>query len=130
MTLSGPKTINRDLGQRPLHRVRVFVDFWNFTLGMRDVEAAFRTDWSRLGPVLTKATAELAGESQPYLSQGLDFYGSCDPVSRPVRRLHRWATAGVARLPGAQNRTRRRHRNSNGTNPLVSGGVTVPRLAA
>ena len=35
------------------HRVRVFVDFWNYTLTMRDVDEVFRTDWSRLGPCRT-----------------------------------------------------------------------------
>ena len=39
------------------HRVRVFVDFWNYTLSMRDADEAFRTDWSRLGPVLARAAA-------------------------------------------------------------------------
>ena len=42
------------LGQR--YRARVFVDFWNYTLSMRDVDADFRTDWSRLGPVLAAAS--------------------------------------------------------------------------
>ena len=41
------------LGQR--HRVRVFVDFWNYSLSMRDVDENFRTDWSKLGPVLSNA---------------------------------------------------------------------------
>ena len=33
------------------YRVRVFVDFWNYTLSMRQVDTDFRTDWSTLGPV-------------------------------------------------------------------------------
>ena len=33
------------------YRVRVFVDFWNYTLSMRGVDEDFRTDWSSLGPV-------------------------------------------------------------------------------
>lgn len=40
------------------HRVRVFVDFWNYTLSMRDANAAFRTDWAKLGPVLARAAVE------------------------------------------------------------------------
>ena len=30
-------------------RVRVFVDFWNYTLSMRDADEPFRTDWSNSG---------------------------------------------------------------------------------
>ena len=41
------------------HRVRVFVDFWNFTLHVKDVDHAFRADWSRLGPVLSRAAAAI-----------------------------------------------------------------------
>ena len=42
--------------QASRHRVRVFVDFWNYTLSMRDADAAFRTDWAKLGPVLATRT--------------------------------------------------------------------------
>ena len=85
----------------PRHRVRVFVDFWNYTLSLRDADAAFRTDWSQLGPVLSRAAvavvdaAAAAGEYQ-----GLNFYGSYDPVSEADRRLHRWATRVVDTFPG------------------------------
>ena len=40
-------------GQR--HRARIFVDFWNDSLSMREVDKDFRTDWSTLGPVLSRA---------------------------------------------------------------------------
>ena len=47
----------------PLHNDQVstktgqlqFVDFWNYTLLMRGIEAEFRTDWSQLGPALEVA---------------------------------------------------------------------------
>ena len=41
------------------HRVRVFVDFWNYTLHMKSVDQPFRTDWSKLGPVLSRAATEV-----------------------------------------------------------------------
>ncbi len=40
---------------RPRCRVRVFVDFWNYTLSMQEVDASFRTDWARIGPVHLRA---------------------------------------------------------------------------
>ena len=39
-------------------RVRVFVDFWNYTLSMRQVDSEFRTDWSKIGPVLAEAAGQ------------------------------------------------------------------------
>ena len=32
----------------------MFVDFWNYTLSMRNADAEFRTDWAKLGPVLAR----------------------------------------------------------------------------
>ena len=85
---------------RPRHRVRVFVDFWNYTLSMRDADEAFRTDWSRLGPVLSHAAAAVVDAATTVEYQGLNFYGSYNPTSDADRRLHRWATTVVDTFPG------------------------------
>ena len=86
------------LGQR--YRARVFVDFWNYTLSMRGVDAAFRTDWSRLGPVLAAAAVACINPQAPCEYQGLNFYGSYDPASEGDRGLYRWATTKVDTFPG------------------------------
>ena len=86
--------------QTPRHRVRVFVDFWNYTLSMRDADAAFRTDWATLGPVLARAAAAVVDTATAAEYQGLNFYGSYDPDSDGDRRLHRWATTVVDTFPG------------------------------
>ena len=86
------------LGQR--HRVRVFVDFWNYSLSMRDVDENFRTDWSKLGPVLSNAAVAVINNAAVGEYQGLNFYGSYDPASEGDRKLHRWATAVVDTFPG------------------------------
>ena len=85
-------------GQR--HRVRVFVDFWNYTLSIRDVDEAFRTDWSRLGPGLSRAAAQVVDAAATGEYQRLNFYGSYDPASPSDRKLHRWATTVVDTFPG------------------------------
>ena len=85
---------------RPRHRVRVFVDFWNYTLSMRDADRAFRTDWSRLGPVLSHAAAAVVDAAATGEYQGLNFYGSYNPTSDADRGLHRWATTVVDTFPG------------------------------
>ena len=90
---------DEDLTHHQRHRVRVFVDFWNFSLSMRDVEEDFRSDWSRLGPVLSRVAAELTGAATNEY-QGLNFYGSHDPASEGDKKLHRWATTVVDTFPG------------------------------
>lgn len=82
------------------YRARVFVDFWNFTLSMRDVDANFRTDWAKLGPVLAAMAVDRIDDRIPCEYQGLNFYGSYDPASNADRNLFRWATTKVDTFPG------------------------------
>ena len=86
--------------QAPRHRVRVFVDFWNYTLSMRDADEEFRTDWEKLGPVLVHAATEVVDAAAACEYQGLNFYGSYDPASDADRRLRQWATTKVDTFPG------------------------------
>lgn len=81
-------------------RVRVFVDFWNYTLSLQSIDVDFRTDWSRLGPVLSRAAAELVAADDRGEYQGLNFYGSYDPNKEKDRKLVRWATNKVSSFPG------------------------------
>ena len=84
-------------GEDPIHplrhRVRVFVDFWNYTLSMRDVDKAFRTDWSKLGPVLSQAAAAVVDVPATGEYQGLNFYGSHDP--EPVYDILEYLASGM-----------------------------------
>ena len=87
-----------DQTHSPRYRCRVFVDFWNYTLSMRGVEEGFRTDWSRLGPVLSSAAAKVVDASAAGEYQGLNVYGSYDPERDAS--LHRWATRTLDTFPG------------------------------
>ncbi len=89
-----------DAPTTPRHRVRVFVDFWNYTLSMRQADREFLTDWSALGPVLARAAGQCIAAQSPTQYQGLNFYGSYDPNSARDRSLRRWATTVVDRFPG------------------------------
>jgi len=52
-------------GSSPRHRVRAFVDFRNYTLSMRDADAAFRTDRAKLGPALARAASAVVDAATP-----------------------------------------------------------------
>ena len=80
------------------HRVRVFVDFWNYELSMRAHDPGFKADWSRLGRVLSRAAAEVVDAASKDGYQGLNFYGSYNKSTD--RKLHRWATEVVDKFPG------------------------------
>ena len=81
-------------------RVRVFVDFWNYALSMRNVDDQFRTNWSALGPVLARAAGQRVDSDSPVEYQVLDFYGAYDQSKPEDRALHRWATNVVDRFSG------------------------------
>lgn len=81
-------------------RVRVFVDFWNYELSMKDVDAAFQTDWRSLGPVLVDEAARVVGSPGMPEFQGMNVYGSYDEKNPNDERLKRWATTVLDTFPG------------------------------
>ena len=96
---------NRESG----YRVRVFVDFWNFTLFMKDVDEGFLVDWSMLGPVLAGAAAGVINSVAAGEYQGLNCYGSYTKTDQG-RKLHGWASTTLAAFPGVRVSFVRRHR--------------------
>ena len=82
------------------HRVRVFVDFWNYTLAMRDTDAQFRTDWSAFGPQTALEAARTVDPTLNYTFQGMSVHGSYDP-SRDSKLLN-WATTVLNGFPGVR----------------------------
>ena len=76
--------------------------FWNYTLSVRDVDADFRTDWSRLGRCWRPAAVDRVNPQVPCEYQGLNFNGSYDPASEGDRRLYRWATTKGGHVSGRQ----------------------------
>lgn len=86
------------------HRVRVFVDFWNFSLHMEQyVGGRWRADWYKLGHALSRAAVEVVDPAALCEYQGLNFYGSYNPASEQDRQgVHRWATQTVDKIPGVK----------------------------
>lgn len=81
-------------------RVRVFVDFWNFTLELKARNGAFRPDWSKIGPLLTQHAAALVDASSIPVYDGLHVYGSFDPNKPQDTKLKSWFCNTLDRMPG------------------------------
>lgn len=89
-------------------RVRVFVDYWNFQLNLRDIgstttgnHSKFGIDWKKLGPWLTKKACEIAGiEPGAHSYDGMAVYSSFDPSTESGREFRKWATTWLNRQPG------------------------------
>ena len=93
-------------------RVRIFVDFWNFSLSLRDDDDTFRVDWKPIGNLFTKAAANLVDPSAHPVFEGMHVYGSVDPSKAADTKLKNWLTNRLDKMPGThvvvQERQRKR----------------------
>ena len=84
-------------------RVRVFVDFWNFDLSMRQrgfYAEGYKVDWSSLGPSLARLAGDVVDSAAPAVYRGMNVYGSYDPDSDGDAGLRRWMANTVGTFPG------------------------------
>jgi uncharacterized LabA/DUF88 family protein len=92
----------------PEIRVRIFVDFWNFTLSVKSHDGNFLIAWEKLGPHLAAETGKLIGETAKYA--GLHVYGSYDPAKPHDAKLKNWFVNKLDKMPGVSVVLRERQR--------------------
>lgn len=82
-------------------RVRIFVDYWNFSLAVGRWRNGFRLDWNSLGPWLTRKAQEKVGVPCSY--EGMEVYMSYDPAKPDADgRLKKWAKSTLDRFSGVR----------------------------
>ncbi|QOF96887.1 NYN domain-containing protein (plasmid) [Novacetimonas hansenii] len=59
-------------------RIRIFVDFWNFTLGLKAQNSAFRADWSKIGPLFAQKACDRISPGSTAIYEAMHVYGSFD----------------------------------------------------
>jgi uncharacterized LabA/DUF88 family protein len=84
----------------PLLRVRIFVDFWNFTLSMNNEKPRFQPDWTKIGRLLTAKSAEQVDPAVSHSFEAMHVYGSFDPASRADVKLRTWLEGWLDKQPG------------------------------
>ena len=84
----------------PRIRVRVFVDFWNFSLELRRQEASFLTDWTKIGPLFASESAKLIDPTVLSTFEGMHVYGSFDPSKPQDTKLRNWFANTLDKMPG------------------------------
>lgn len=72
-------------------KTRIFIDFWNFQLGINDVAPQnYRADWKKISPwLIAQATAAVG---RPLSFEGTHVYMSYSPNSRKDAPLKDFAT--------------------------------------
>ena len=107
MMTTTSSTQPQNASSRPVPRVRVFVDYWNFQLSLNERESKSRRSadyrfpirWSDLGPWLaSKACAAIGMSAHSF--DGVIIYTSYDPRSATGAKFNKWATTWLDRQPG------------------------------
>jgi len=82
----------------PPLRVRIFVDFWNFSLSLRRLDEKFMIDWTKLPSLFVNEAASLLGG--PASFEGMHVYGSYDPAKPSDAKLRNWFSNWLDKQPG------------------------------
>ena len=92
------------------YRIHVFVDFWNYTLNMRECDAVFQTDWRAFPKIITREAGKLVDPTALPVYSGMNVYGSFS--SKTEGSLKNWATNVLDTFPGVnayfKERTKKR----------------------
>lgn len=81
-------------------KVRIFVDFWNFSLSLRRVDDAFKLDWTKVAPTLMQEVASLLPSEVPVVYEAMHVYGSFDPNKPADAKFKNWFTTWLDRQAG------------------------------
>ncbi len=82
-------------------RIRIFVDFWNLQLTLRDLRGRnYKLDWAKLSPCLVTEAETLLGT--PLQFEGTHVYLSYNPNAPGDRSLLKWSTDVLDRFPGVR----------------------------
>ncbi|MND22683.1 NYN domain protein [compost metagenome] len=94
-------------------RVRIFVDFWNFSLSLRRVDENHKIDWKKVAPVLTAEAAQLVGGPSPCAYEAMHVFGSYDPAKANDVKFKNWYTNWLDKLPGVHVELLERQKKKN-----------------
>lgn len=81
-------------------RVRVFVDYQNFTLSLRRVEPGFRIDMRPLGLCLAQEALRVVDPNALAQYQGMNVYSSYDPDTQAGSNHRKWFENTLSGFPG------------------------------
>lgn len=82
-------------------RVSIFLDFWNFTLNLRDLDSSFRPDWYKIADVFVEEAQTVIGKDEKLALQDFNIFGSYsnDPGDAKLRN---WAETFLKKVKAAK----------------------------
>ena len=97
----------------PHVRVRVFVDFWNFSLSIRGIDPNFRIDWQKLGNVLASEAAKTITPDGAHSYEGNHVYASYDPNKTGDAKLKSFLSNTLDKMTGVHVAVLERQKKRN-----------------
>ena len=91
------------------NRVRVFVDYWNLALAMKDRDEQFTFDWEQLPMWLASTGTATCGRDEASY-EGAHVYASYNPLSASDSKFKNWMLGWLDRQPGVQISLKERRR--------------------
>lgn len=76
------------------------MDFWNFSLSLRDQDNSFRIDWNPVGPLLAAEAGKLVDPVAPAIFEAMHVYGSYDPNKPQDTKFRNWMANRLDKMPG------------------------------
>lgn len=115
-------------------RIAVFIDYWNFQLGLnrslakkqKVMEVRAKIDWQRVGPELVaRACKTLSIEPSTATYEGSYIYTSFNPTTEEGRKFKGWAVSWLDRQPGINVEIRERRPKALPTCPTCHRDIAV-----
>jgi uncharacterized LabA/DUF88 family protein len=79
-------------------RIRIFIDFWNFSLTIKGNDSTFKTDWAKIPALLTQGAQNLLGT--PCVYEAMHVYGSYDKTKSEDAKFKNWFSNSLDKMPG------------------------------
>ena len=81
--------------------VSIFLDFWNFTLNLRNLDPEFRPDWFRIADVFIEEAQSVIACDEKLTLQDFNIFGSYSNTPGDMK-LHNWAMTFLPKVNGAK----------------------------
>ena len=96
-----------------MNRVSIFLDFWNFTLNLRDMDPNYRPDWFKIADVFVEKAQEVIADGEPLTLQDFNIFGSYSNMPNDAK-LRNWVTTFLPKVKGAQVKFYERKKKKSG----------------
>jgi uncharacterized LabA/DUF88 family protein len=95
------------------NRVRIFVDFWNFSLSLRREDDSYMIDWQKVAPTLMQEAEKVINHISPASYEAMHVYGSYDPNKPDDAKFKNWFTTWLDRQAGVHTVMLERQKKKN-----------------